>query len=293
MKAFIIACASILSISMLGCRAEVSESFLEGMELSSLSGKKLDEISGMVVSRRDPGMLWVHNDGSKGRLFAVNTNGQVLATFSLRADVDDLEDIAVGPRPENGPAFLYLGDIGDNQEKRKFIRVFRFLEPEWVPGKDRDGAVSIDEFETLILTYPDQPHDAEALLVDPISGDLLIVTKEHRRARVYRAQSDRWREPGTVRLEFVAQIAFDDVSGGDMSSDGALILLRREEKARLWRRHSGETISAALRGPGEAVPVIGPPREANGESIAFDPNGSGYYTLGEGEKEKLFFFPRK
>ena len=40
---------------------------------------------------------------------------------------------------------------------------------------ERGVQLDVDDAEEIRLTYPDGPHDAEALFVDPVSGDLFIV----------------------------------------------------------------------------------------------------------------------
>src|SRR2546429_179177 len=46
----------------------------------------------------------------------------------------------------------------------------------------------------LTFVYPDGPHDAEALLVDPVSGEIFIVTKAlGGTAQVFRARSEERR----------------------------------------------------------------------------------------------------
>jgi hypothetical protein len=42
--------------------------------------------------------------------------------------VRDCEDIAVGPGPVKGKSYVYDGDIGDNDSKRKYITVYRIEE---------------------------------------------------------------------------------------------------------------------------------------------------------------------
>ena len=91
----------------------------------------LKEASGLAASARNPGVLWTHNDGSQGKIYALATNGSLLATFDVN-NVDDLEDIAVGPGPTNGVSYLYIGDIGGSagtNGQRSSVKIIRVLEP--------------------------------------------------------------------------------------------------------------------------------------------------------------------
>ncbi len=45
------------------------------------------------------------------------------------AQARDWEDISIGPGPQRGKSYLYIGDIGDNNEARSEIVVYRVAEP--------------------------------------------------------------------------------------------------------------------------------------------------------------------
>src|SRR5687768_17324164 len=64
-------------------------------ELGKIKPKELDEISGLAASRRDPEVLWLHNDGDSRLVFAASTSGDLLARVRLPVRVDDSEDIAI------------------------------------------------------------------------------------------------------------------------------------------------------------------------------------------------------
>jgi hypothetical protein len=261
----------------------------QAIRLGIVDAKQLQEISGIAASRRHPGVLWVHNDGSDKRLFAVSTNGQVVGVFELPKKPDDVEDIAMGPLGAAG-AEIYLGDVGDNERQRSTVRVFRFLEPDLEPGARARKPVPIASVEIISLRYPDRPQDAEALLVDPQTGELLIATKLGRSSRIYRAAKERVVPGPIVPLQFVREIPFGDISGGDVSPDGTQIILRRENAAWVWSRAQGEDWGAAFARVPRAVAVVGLPREPNGESVAFHPAGGAYYTLSEGKRQPIYLF---
>lgn len=263
--------------------------FAAGQKLGVATSSNLTEVSGIVASRANPGIVWVHNDGGVSEIFAIQTNGLFLATFAFNEPLTDCEDIAVGPGPQAGRSYLYAGDIGDNTEERSNIRILRTPEPV-VPQSPAGGITEFAEQEVFTLEYPDGPQDAEALLVDPITGDVYIVTKEQSRFRLYRCASQDLDPTRTSVLELVHTGSFSQVSAGDISDDGRRIILRREEAARLWMRQAGESIADAFQRAGEEIPVTGPPEEPNGEGIAFVPNGEGYYTISEGKEPPLYLF---
>jgi len=250
------------------------------------------ETSGIVASRVNPGLLWIHNDGHDNRIFGVQTNGRITAVLHLLKRPSDFEDIAIGPGASNSQPHLYVGDIGDNNSSRKHVYVYRFPEPSITPADsllDRQ----IDMLEVFRLTYPDGPHDAEALLVDPKAGDVLIVTKQATTSPFYLATAQTMASGHQVRLAYGGTLKRERISGGDISSDGHELLLRNGKKAWLWSRSGSESFAETLERDPIHVPVIGPPTEPNGEAIAFSFDNQGYFTISEGKHPLIFFFRRR
>lgn len=193
----------------------------------------LTESSGVVASRRFPGVFWTHNDSGDGPwLYALDRSGRSRGRWRVPvAEAHDWEDIAAGPGP-GGQTWLYVGDIGDNQRRRRSIQVYRFREP--------DIAATARETErpaVFDLTYPDGPHDAECLLVHPGTGDLYIVTKAKSgdpETAVYKAaapliagRQTPMRRIATLNLPETSsfQLMVGVVTGGDISPDGNRVAL--------------------------------------------------------------------
>jgi hypothetical protein len=155
------------------------------VKLANLAVSGLNESSGLVASRTNPGAYWTHNDSGDGPfIYAFDTRGQSLATFRVNGATNrDWEDIASGPGPGGSQAnrsYLYIGDIGDNDSKRSEIVVYRIPEPQLTPADKNTTPKrprTTDPAEAIRLAYPDGAHDAEALLVHPTTGNLYIVTK--------------------------------------------------------------------------------------------------------------------
>lgn len=282
----------ILSLAELVLVPPMEGSMARGADVSHELGKirveELKEISDLAASRRNADVLWLHNDGDPGQLFAVSTSGKLVALLSCRAAISDLEDMAIGPGPVNDVDYLYLGDIGDNDARRREIRVVRFAEPDL--SGPRGQQLEVTEAEEFRLTYPDGPHDAEALFVDPVTGDLFIVTKEKERARVYSVAGGALQDGAAAKLAAAGKLDVDEVSAGAISADGSRILLRRERQGWLWNRRAGERVADALQRKPEKVPVLGKRQGPNGESIGFGPNGDRYYTVSEGKKQAIYQF---
>jgi len=238
------------------------------------------ELSGLVASRSQEGVLWTHNDSGDGaRLLAVAADGRALADVAVAgAENVDWEDIALGPAP-GGDDALYVGDIGDNDGLRSSVVVYRIDEPR-VGGEGRAQSVPP---QRLGLSYRDGAHDAEALLVDPSSGAVVIVTKElGNTAGVYVA--GRPRAGATTMLRRIGDLTLDaaePVTAGDVSGDGRTIVIRTYDRVFAWSRRGGESLVAALRRracAAQADLLV----EGQSEAVALTADGRAFYTVPEG-----------
>ena len=202
--------------------------------LATLAARTVRESSGVVASRRSPGLFWTHNDSGDGPfIYAFDRGGRARGTWRVSgAQARDWEDIAAGPGPARGQTYLYAGDIGDNDNEREFAVVYRFPEPQ--AGADTAAAADAEVRETepaeaIRVKYPDGAHNAEALLVHPQTGDLYVVTKGVESAGVYKLAAPF--AAGEVHtLARVAVLRGPDffgtlVTGGDISPDGTRVAL--------------------------------------------------------------------
>jgi len=150
--------------------------------ITTIKEKSITESSGLAASRSTPGAYWTHNDSGDGPfIYAFDTRGDSLGIFRVTgAQARDWEDMAAGPGAQAGKSYLYLGDIGDNNEARDEITVYRVVEPALTSAtrkltKARPGSTELAE--AIRLKYPDGKHDAEALLIHPTTGNIYIVNK--------------------------------------------------------------------------------------------------------------------
>jgi hypothetical protein len=237
-------------------------------------------------------VLWLHNDsGDSARVFAMTPAGTHLVTFSVTgAGATDWEDIAVGPGPAAGSQYLYMGDIGDNLALRASISVYRVAEPS-VSASQSPVTTSLSGSDRLRFTYPDGPRDAESLFVDPLTRDIYILTKRESTKHLYRAPYPQ-STTATTTLELVTTYASTIwFTAADISPDGDEIIIRGvpTTTGRLFIRPPGSTISDALNSTPITIPLRAEPQ---GEAIAFDSNGWGYYTVSEGVNQPIYYFDR-
>ncbi len=276
----------------------VCPSFNSGISGGTMESSLLDEASGIAASRQNSNVFWVHNDkGGLARLFAFNSSGTHLGIYTLSgADATDYEDIAIGPGPVAENDYIYVADTGDNNRKRSSVTVYRVAEPA-VSSTQPEVTISLTGVEALTLTYPDNIYDSETLLVDPISGDIFLVTRDRQGkgdTHVYRKPAPHVNNSTTV-LQYITTIVVEseyEIKGGDISPSGDKIILRPHDSddpvsGMLFNRAEGTNLWEAFDSTPCSIPLIFEPQ---GEAICFDANGCGYYTLSEGINPPLYYY---
>lgn len=145
----------------------------------------LRESSGIAASRKFPDRLYHINDsGDTGRFYLTGMDGTgVLSARIADFKPRDTEALSLGPCPGRPHAScIYVGDIGDNQQRRSAIEIVAVEETHTF-------AAAVTAAARLTLRYPDGPHDADSMAVHP-DGTIYILTKEHP-ARLFKARVDR------------------------------------------------------------------------------------------------------
>jgi hypothetical protein len=224
----------------------------------------------------------VQNDGGDlPRIFAINSTGKLLGTYRVVGAINvDWEDIASGPAADGGPA-LYIADIGDNEKRRDAVVVYRVKEPDLAGGGESGQTESAEPFQ---FRYPDGAHNAEALIVDPESGRMYVITKtQSSPCSVYRSPWPlKLGEPMTfevvngVAAAAISQLRF--VTGAAASPDGNRVAIRTYFSAFELLRPPGKGFESIFDSSPSSVAL---PLEQQGEAIAYTRDGRYLVTTSE------------
>lgn len=246
---------------------------------------ELEEISGLSVSYRVPGRLWVHNDsGNPPRLYALDEQGRLQQVVEVRVENRDWEDLAAFEW--QGQPWLAIADTGANFSLRRRAAILLLQEPVAVAQPSSIGVSRRIEFD-----YPDRTPDVEAMAVDAQTGQILLLEKMHPPARLYaldldgpprqRARRlgelpDWWPEPATLVEPIGHQRYRGAATAMDLSRDGRRLAVLTSTHWMVFTRERDEDWAAAL----QRAPCVGRIRTPDAphwptffEALAWDAQG--------------------
>jgi hypothetical protein len=256
-------------------------------QAGKITASALNALSGIGVSKGNPGVIYVHNDRNVAQFFAVSEPGVLLGTFNLTgASVEDIEDMAVAHCPSG--SCVYLADIGGNISPRTQFAVVRVPEPD--VKVDMPGGTTSIAAERLVFSYPDNAnHNAESVLVDPNTDTIYIITKV-----AAGMPSAVYKFPATfggsaLTAEKVADLTVPKSTDKEAVSANAhpcapAFLLRTYNTLYEFRAAPGAALEAAFSATPTVVPAA---TETQGEGVAYRADGRGYVTTTEGAQPPI------
>jgi hypothetical protein len=209
--------------------------------LFTIADEDVFESSGLVDDDRT--VYTVNDSGDDAVVYGIDPgSGETVSRTTYADSVDDVEAVAPG-----AGGTVWVGDIGDNRERREDLTAFRVT-----PGRG--------DAPRFTLGYPDGARDAETLLVHPRTGRLFVVSKSAFGGTVYAAPPDL-RTEGTNRLRAFARVA-GLVTDGSFFPDGRHVVLRTYGTASVYAF------------PGfELTGTVRLPAQRQGEGISVSPSG--------------------
>jgi hypothetical protein len=259
----------------------------EPKAVCTLTDERITEASGIVASRRTPGLYYIHNDsGDEPRVFLVDRRGATRLTVRLRgARHVDWEDIALAPGEKPGTFDVCVADIGDNRAQRKELVIYRFHEVDPEVAKARVADVRATAYR---ISYADGPVDAEAFVVHPQTGDGYVLAKRPDGVcQVYKFAAP-WNAEKLTVLPMVATLRFPEaiplqtvVTAADISPDGRRLVSRSYICGWEWRLPQGVAGRDFERLFGMEPTRVELAAEPQGEAICYSADGRALLTVSE------------
>lgn len=136
--------------------------------------------------------------------------------------------------------------------------------------------------------------DCETLMVDP-TGNVVLISKVHGGiGQVAKIPASAFTTGGTYQISSsttlrIPPTTHKDPVGGDISPNGQEILLRTHNSLYYWRVDSMDYLKALSTVDPVVVSHV---KEHQGEAVAWDALGNGYFTCSEGHNQPLYYFRR-
>ena len=287
--------ATVLAAALLAaCTSPPPFAQLSGLLLDA----KLAEVSGIAASHRHEDVLYVANDGGNAaRLYAISRRGAKLATFrvagAVNTDWEDLDSFEM-----DGRGWLLVADTGDNGGLRRTLQLHVFEEPKTIA----DG--TLRPAWTIVFRWPDGARDCEAVAVDPVRGEVLLVSKKRRPPELFSLPL-RPQRTGTLVARPLGKVAGvpqgdtdevaanpelarvrSQVTAADIAPDRRTFALMTYRDVLLYRRRGTEDWAGALSRPPEVHPL---PLLPQAEALAWSADGRGLYATGEFSPAPLLY----
>lgn len=236
----------------------------DGEEISRISDSRVEEASGLAISRQHEDLAYTINDGDDGVIYAVRlSTGEVVGTTKVQARLEDTESLRI-----DGKNRMWLSDLGDNDQERDDAALYRFREPG--PG---DHAVSPKRFP---VSFEGGPADIESLMVHPTTGRMFVASRNEKGLGKLYALPKKVVANGDNRAKDLGKSTPVDTSDATFSLTGAQALLRTGEAVHVFDPKTWTEV--------ERLDV---PPVKNGESIDVEPGGKSFVIGSEGDDSPL------
>ena len=254
-----------------------SPPFAETPVLSPVTSGVIDEASGIADSHANPGLLWVIQDSQQPTaLYVLNHNGQHGKKIFIKNVTNrDWEELAIADGPVAGKKYLYIGETGDNGLAYTNYSIYRLEEPAIATD-------TITQVDKLNFVYPDGPHDAEALFIDPSTRDIYIITKRDVPSKVYKLA---YPQSTNNTASYVMDLPYTGVVAACISAQKELLI----------KTYSNIYYYSSFDLKSKYVTLAYQP-EPQGEAITFSDDNTGFFTLSEkafAPSVSLGFYKRK
>lgn len=255
-----------------------------------LEDKRINESSGLARSLRQPGIFWTHNDSASDPcIYAIDQAGKTRAKVRLPHAVNfDWEDMA-SAKDKNGTSQLYIADIGDNLLLRPSIQVYQIPEPDLPKTADKE-ILSADP-QIWHGQYADGHHNAETLLVHPVTHRIYVVTKSEQDQSAVFAFPETLISDKPMKLEKITELRFPQrqligkrphdacqTTAGSFSADGSRLTISTYSFIYEWRIKPDESLVEALKKPAVLITI---PLIPQLEAICYDADGKTLWFTSE------------
>lgn len=276
--------------TLIACPAE---SWADDYEtLSMISDPRINESSGLAISRNHPRCVWIHNDsGSDPVLYLVGYDGETKAVVNVTGtEAFDWEDMC--SFEINGQSWLLIADIGDNLKKRsrtnRICRLYLMKEPK-VPRANGLPTISWPVAATMSFEYEDGSHNCESIGVDTSKKEILLLTKSApHKCGLYSLPLRLDKPEVSLTAKRIASPFVLYATGMDVSPDNSTLAICTMLNGVIVKRTPGQSWKEAC--SGTATSLMLPPRR-QGETVCFEADSRHLLLNSEMPHQPLYRVP--
>ncbi|MBX3741696.1 MAG: hypothetical protein KF712_11940 [Akkermansiaceae bacterium] len=272
--------------------------FVRAEPSASIQSGAVAEASGLAVSSRDAGFMWIVNDsGAQADLHLFGKDGvdhgQVRVEGAVNVDWEDLSSFELDGKP-----YLLIADSGDNLSRRNDCVLYVVEEPA-LPKEGEKLSGTVKVAWKIPFSFEDGPRDCESVAVDARVGKVILVSKRTKPPVVYEMPlrpkdgvvvAKRLGETtvappkGVPMLPYIAQ-----PTGMDLARDGSMGVLVSYYGVFLFPRSGKESWGEAF---AKAPVILSPHGMAQAESVAFSRDGKTLTLVSERGDKRIVEYRR-
>ena len=191
------------------------------LKIEGSINNSIDEASAAeIIPKSD--LIWTIEDArNDSELYGLNSKGKIVKEIAItNASNIDWEDLT-----SDGLGNLYIGDFGNNNEKRKYFRILKV--------KQEDLDKNTAEVKVIEFTLPkgQDSKDFEAFFL--YNNSFYIISKETKKFIVLKVPNKSGRHEAIIRSDFNLNGKNNKITSADISDDGKTIVLLNHDK--LWK----------------------------------------------------------
>ena len=166
-------------------------------------------------------LIWtIEDSGNDSKLYGLNTKGNIIRDITIanasNIDWEDLTSDKLGN--------LYIGDFGNNNEKRNIFRILK------VKHADLNKDTAQAEIIEFTLPKKQDSKDFEAFFI--LKNSFYIISKETKKFVVLKVPNQIGRHKAIIRSDYNLDGKKNKITSADISDDGKTIILLNHDK--LW-----------------------------------------------------------
>jgi hypothetical protein len=191
------------------------------LKLEGSINNSIDEASAAEMIPNSELIWTIQDSGNDAELYGLNSNGKIIKDIAItNASNIDWEDLT-----SDKYGNLYIGDFGNNNEKRKIFRILK------INNKDLNNKSTKAEIIEFTLPKKQDSKDFEAFFL--FDNSFYIISKETKKFIMLTVPNKVGRHEAVLYADFNLDGKDNKITSADISADGKTVVFLNHDK--LWK----------------------------------------------------------